>query len=126
MQLTGASGLRNVGLCALCGVAAADARSVRRPRDKIPDRKVSLEFGFLLLVAASALLGFVLRRLVSPIVTRTLMLAGVLGVALGILGLTASGRSPFDALTGGLIAAVLLGLAGLVLPFALVVRWSRS
>ena len=74
------------------------------------------------------MLGFVLRRLVSPIVTRALMLAGVLGVALGlgILGLTASGHSPFDTLTGGLIAAVLLGLAGLVLPFALVVRWSRS
>lgn len=86
-----------------------------------------MEFGFLLLVAAGAVLGFVLRRLVSPILTRSCAVVGALSLALGIsiLALTASGHSPFDAMTGGLIAAVLLGLAGLVLPFALVVRWSQ-
>jgi uncharacterized membrane protein YczE len=73
------------------------------------------------------LLGFVLRRLVSASVLRVLTAAGLLGLALGlsILGLTAAGHSPFDSLTGGLIAVVLLGLAALVLPFALLVRWSR-
>jgi hypothetical protein len=86
-----------------------------------------MEFAFVLLVAASALLGFVLRGVVSPMVMRGFTVAGVLGLtlAIAILGLTASGRSPFDTLTGGLIAAVLLDLAGLLLPFAVVVRWSR-
>jgi hypothetical protein len=86
-----------------------------------------VEFGFLLLVAVGALLGFALRRRVSPIVTRALMTAGVLGVVLGltILGLTVARLSPFGSLTGGLIAVVLLGLAGIVLSFAVVVRWSR-
>jgi hypothetical protein len=86
-----------------------------------------MEFTFVLLVAAGALLGFVLRGVVSPVVMRAFAVAGALGLALaiGLLGLAASGRSPFDTLTGSLIAAVLLGLAGLVLPFALVVRWSR-
>jgi hypothetical protein len=86
-----------------------------------------MEFTFVLLVAAGAVLGFVLRGVVSPMVMRAFAVAGVLGLALGIglLGLTASGRSPFDTLTAGLIAAVWLGLAGLLLPFALVVRWSR-
>jgi hypothetical protein len=86
-----------------------------------------MEFAFVLLVAASALLGFVLRGVVSPMVMRACAVSGVLGLALGIglLGLTASGRSPFDTLTAGVIAAVLLGLAGLLLPFAVVVRWSR-
>jgi uncharacterized membrane protein YczE len=81
------------------------------------------------LVAVSAALGFALRNVVSPILTRALAAAGLVSLALGlgILGLTASGRSPFDALTGGLIAAVSLGVAGLVLPFALVAGWgSRS
>jgi uncharacterized membrane protein YczE len=73
------------------------------------------------------LLGFVLRRLVGAGVQRALTAAGLLGLALGlgILGLTAAGHSPFDSLTGGLIAVVLLVVAALVLPFALVVRCSR-
>ena len=86
-----------------------------------------MKFGFLLLVAASALLGFVLRHRVSRRVNRAFTQAGVLSLALGIgiLTVTASGHSPLDALTGGLIAALLLGFTGLVLPFAVVVRWAR-
>jgi hypothetical protein len=61
-------------------------------------------------------------------ITGVFTAAGLLGLALGlsILALTASGHSPFDSLTGGLIAVVLLGFAGLVLPFAFVARWSRG
>ena len=46
-------------------------------------------------------------------------------VGLGVLGSTASGHSPFDMLTSGLIAVVLLGIAGIVAPFAFVVGWGR-
>jgi hypothetical protein len=86
-----------------------------------------LEFGFLLVVAVSAVLGFALRSLVSPRLARACALLGLasLVLALGILGLTATGRSPFAALTGGLVAVVALGAAGLILPFAVVAGWRR-
>ena len=82
-----------------------------------------LEFGFLLLVAISAALGFPLRGVVSPTLARACALIGLasLVLGLGILGLTAFGPSPLDTLTGGLVAAVALGAAGLILPFAFVV-----
>lgn len=51
------------------------------------------------------------------------LVALVLG--LGVLGLTASGHSPFDMFTSGLIAALLLGIAGIVLPFVFVVGRGR-
>ena len=54
-----------------------------------------MEFGFLMLVAVGGVLGLALR-----------------------CGL-------FGALTGGLVAAVALGAAGLLLPFVVVVRWGR-
>jgi protein-S-isoprenylcysteine O-methyltransferase Ste14 len=80
-----------------------------------------------LLVAASAALGFVLRDVVSRQLSRALAVIGSAGLILGIgiLGLTASGHSPFSSLTGGMIAAVGLGAAGLVLPFAIVALASR-
>jgi hypothetical protein len=84
-----------------------------------------MEFTFVLLVAAGAVLGFVLRGVVSPMVMRAFAVAGVLGLALGIglLGLTASGRSPFDTLNCRPISSC---VAGLSRPAnALVVRWSR-
>jgi hypothetical protein len=86
-----------------------------------------MELGFLLLVAVGAVLGFALRRFVSPTLARACALIGLACVVLGlgILGLTASGLSPFGALTGGLVAAVALGAAGLILPFVVVVRWGR-
>ena len=86
-----------------------------------------MELGFLLLVAVGAVLGFALRRFVSPTLARACALTGVVCVVLGlgILGLIASGLSPFGALTGGLVAAVALGAAGLLLPFVIVVRWGR-
>ena len=86
-----------------------------------------MEFGFLLLVAVGAVLGLALRRFVSPTLTRASALIGVACVVLGlaILGLTASGLSPSGALTGGMVAAVALGAAGLILPFVVVVRWGR-
>jgi hypothetical protein len=64
---------------------------------------------------------------VSPTVARAFALFGLACVALGlgILGLTAANRSPFDTFTGGLLAALSLGTAGLVLPFALVAGWGR-
>jgi hypothetical protein len=86
-----------------------------------------LEYGFLLLVALSAGLGFALRRAVSPKVARACAMIGLasLVLAIGLLGLTASGHSPFDTLTGGVVAVVALGAAGLILPFAVVVGWRR-
>jgi hypothetical protein len=89
--------------------------------------EVFLELGFLLVVAVSAVLGFALRRVVSPTLARACALIGLasLILGLGILGLTATGRSPVGALTGGLVAAVALGAAGLILPFAFVVGWRR-
>lgn len=74
----------------------------------------------------SVALGFALRGLVSPRLARALVGLASLALGLGILGLTASGRSPFATLTSGLVAAVALGAAGLVLPFAFVVGWGRS
>ncbi len=86
-----------------------------------------LEFGFLLVVAVSAVLGIALRSVVNPRLARACALLGLasLVLGLGILGLTAAGRSPFDTLTGGLVAVVALGAAGVILPFALVVAWGR-
>ena len=82
---------------------------------------------FLLLVATSAALGFALRRLVILTVARAFAVFGLaaLVLGLGILGLTASGHSPFDIFTSGLITAGLLGVAGVVLPFAFVVGFGR-
>jgi hypothetical protein len=86
-----------------------------------------LEFGFLLVVAVSAALGFALRSFVSPRLARGVALIGLVSLVLGIgiLGLTATGRSPFAAMTGGLVAVVALGAAGLILPFACVVGWRK-
>jgi uncharacterized membrane protein YczE len=86
-----------------------------------------LEFGFLLVLAVSAGLGFALRSFVSPRLARACALIGLASLVLGvgILALTATGRSPFTSLTGGLVAAVALGAAGLILPFAFVVGWRR-
>ncbi|HET8623737.1 MAG TPA: hypothetical protein VFM14_09270 [Gemmatimonadales bacterium] len=99
-------------------------------RSKAADYRVwrcLLELGFLLLVAASAALGFALRVLVSVTLTRAFAVVGLAGLILGLgmLGLAATGRSPFGPWTSGLIAAALLALAGLVLPFAVVVAWGR-
>jgi hypothetical protein len=89
--------------------------------------EVFLELGFLLVVAVSAVLGFALRSFVRPTLARACALIGLasLVLGLGILGLTATGRSPFDTLTSGLVAAVALVAAGLILPFAFVVGWGR-
>jgi hypothetical protein len=86
-----------------------------------------VEFGLLLLVAVSAGLGFALRGFVSPTLARACAVIGLVSLVLGlgILGLTASGRSPFDSLTGGLVAVIALGVAGLILPFAFVLGWGR-
>jgi hypothetical protein len=79
------------------------------------------------MVAASAALGLALRGQVSPTVARAFALFGLaaLVLGLGMIGLTAAGRSPLDTFTGALLAAVSLGTAGLVLPFALVAGWGR-
>ena len=103
------------------------ASELRWAPDEIAARRRFLELGFLLLVATSAALGFALRSLVIPTVAHAFAVLGLaaLVLGLGILGVTASGHSPFDTFTSGLIAAVLLGLAGIVLPFAFVVGWGR-
>ena len=78
-------------------------------------------------MATSAALGFALRRLVILTVARAFAVFGLaaLVLGLGILGLTASGHSPFDTFTSGLITAWLLGVAGFVIPFAFVTGWGR-
>ena len=86
-----------------------------------------LELGFLLLVAASAALGFACRTVVSATLARVFAGVGLAALVLGlaILTLAASGRSPFGIWTSGLMTAVLFGVAGLVLPFAVVAAWGR-
>lgn len=58
---------------------------------------------------------------------RALLCVGLAGLVLGLgmVAPTASSYSPLGPWTGRLLAAVLLGVAGLVLPFALVVSWGR-
>jgi hypothetical protein len=86
-----------------------------------------VEFGFLAVVAASAMLGFALRGSVSPTLGRVLVAVGLacIVLAIGILGLTASGHSPLSTMTGGLMGAMALGAAGLLLPFGLMVGWRK-
>jgi hypothetical protein len=86
-----------------------------------------MEFGFLAVVAASAMLGFALRGSVSPTLGRVLVAVGLtcIVLAIGILGLIASAHSPVSTMTGGRMGAVALGAAGLLLPFGLVVGWRR-
>ncbi len=86
-----------------------------------------MEFGVLLLVAVSAALGFALRGFVSPTLARACAVTGLASLLLGLgnLGLTASGLSPFDTLTGGLVTVVALGAAALILPFAFAVGFGR-
>jgi hypothetical protein len=92
-----------------------------------PAGRCFLELGFLLLLAASAALGFACRTVVSATVARTFAAVGLaaLVLGLGVLMLAAFGRSPFGPWTSGLLAAALLGAAALVLPFALVAAWGR-
>jgi hypothetical protein len=87
-----------------------------------------LELGFLLLAALSSAVGLALRAAVSVAVARAFLALGLAALiaGLGTLGLTAWGLSPVGSLTGGLIAAVLIGIGGLVVPFALAVSWGRS
>ena len=89
--------------------------------------RCSLEIGLLLIIAVSAAVGLALRALVSVVLGRAFLWLGLVGLVagLGILTLSASGYSPFGPWTGRLLAAVLLGLAAFVLPFALVVSWGR-
>ena len=105
-----------------CACAAAVVFSANAPAGRC-----FLELGFLLLVAASAAVGFACRAVVSATLARAFAAVGLaaLVLGLGILTLAASGRSPFGALTSGLMAAVLLGVAALVLPFAVVAAWGR-
>ena len=86
-----------------------------------------MELGFLSMIALSAGLGLALRSVVSATVARAVLVVGLaaLIVGVGTLGLTAAGRSPFGSLAGGLIAVGLIGVAGLVVPFALAVCWGR-
>lgn len=87
-----------------------------------------MELGYLLLVAVSAVAGLIFRRRVSRRVGRVLLALGlgaaVLGVA--ILWLAVVGWAPFGTYESALVAAVLLGLAALALPFGLAVSWGRG
>ena len=86
-----------------------------------------MEIGFLLIIAVSAVAGLVLRDVVGVVLGRAFLWLGLasLLLGLGILALAASGYSPVGPWTGRLFAAALLGVAGIVLPFAVVVSWGR-
>ena len=86
-----------------------------------------MELGFLAIVAASAVLGFALRGSVSPTLGRVFVAVGLICIvlAIGILGLVASAHRPFSTMTSGLMGAVAIGAAGLLVPFGLVVGWRR-
>lgn len=87
-----------------------------------------MELAVPLLVVLSAVAGFVLRNSVSQVVGRVLLAMGVGAFVLGIavLGMTVVGWMPLGAWTAGLTAVILLGLAVLILPFAVAVRCCSS
>jgi hypothetical protein len=87
-----------------------------------------MELGFLLVVAVSAGAGLLLRTRVNASAGRALLMCGVgaLVLALAVLGFTVAGVSLLGVWTAGLIAALLFGVAGFVLPFALAVSLGRT
>jgi hypothetical protein len=87
-----------------------------------------VELAVPLLVVLSGVGGILLRNSVSQIVGRVLLALGVGAFVLGIavLGLTVAGWMPLGTWTAALTAVLLLGLAALVLPFAVAVRCCRA
>ena len=83
-----------------------------------------MELLFLVLVAASAGAGFILRGRVHSVVRRGVLAMGLgaLGLMLVTMGLVLVGWWPFHTLAAGVAALVLLAVAGLTLPFALTLR----
>ena len=80
---------------------------------------------YLLILVTSAGVGLALRSLVSPSLGRALLAVG-LGALVSAgctMGLVAVGRIGFW--SSGMIALLLFVIAGLVLPFAVVVSWGR-
>lgn len=87
-----------------------------------------MEFGFLAIVASSVLVGLLLGRRVSRALGHIVLAVGLgsLIVALVVLGLTVVGWGPLGAWTAGLVAVLLLGMAGAAVPFGLTVSCGRS
>ena len=81
-----------------------------------------MELIFLLLVAASAFIGVLLRRVTSRRGSHVVLAVGVgmLGLGLAMLWSVMGGWSPFDSLTSGVVALLLFGVAGVALPFGAV------
>lgn len=85
-----------------------------------------MEGAYILLVVGSGAAGFLVRGRISVAAARTVLAAGVVAIALGILTLqlVLAGKLPFW--TGGMTAVVLLALGGLLFPFGLAAGWSRG
>jgi hypothetical protein len=71
-----------------------------------------LAIALLGLMAASALAGLLLRGVVHPALSRTLLIIGTAALLAGCLfGIAPTGRNPFGLVTGGLLPILLLALA---------------
>jgi hypothetical protein len=85
----------------------------------------NLEFALGLLVVVSAAAGYLLGRVISPVVGRFMLALGIIALALGlgVLVLVAVGWG--TVWTGGLITVPLVGLAAISLPFGLGALYGR-
>jgi len=85
-----------------------------------------LEVAFLLVVAVSATLGWLLRCTVSAKLGGLLLATGLAAFVLVIAAVGLAFTGLVTVIGAGLLALIPLSVTALVLPFAIAARWGKS